>query len=105
VSQPIEVRIADAERRLRDALLDGGDTGVIRMGLAVLHTEQDRIAAERSEAAADAEREERARTDRAAAALAGAIGRRLRERLAAVAMPPAPAAARTVSRPNAPSSI
>jgi hypothetical protein len=88
-------RIAEAELRLRDALLAGSATAELHADLAALRTEHERAFANEAEAAAKAHSEEwrayRARVAEAAAGHVAAAGR-LASRGTALALPSPPIA-------------
>jgi cell division septum initiation protein DivIVA len=85
-------RIADAERRLHAALLNGSPTRTLHAELAELRAAAARITAEaaaaEAEARAKAARAHEARVVEAAARYADDIARKLEGRLAALVPPP-----------------
>src|SRR3712207_4259410 len=84
----IAVRLADAEQRLRDALLAGARTADLHAEIASLKAEAARIAAQdaaaKAEAEAQAARAHAIRVTEAADRYATEIARRLESRLAAL---------------------
>lgn len=87
----IAARIAEAEARLRAALLGGADTGSIRAEIGRLKAEHERAEAARNKAVVEAEAERdrlvQEHVEATAAAYAAEAVRRLHERLAALTPP------------------
>jgi hypothetical protein len=94
IVQALEIasRQASASARLRAALVDGGDTSAIRRELADLQARSRALAA--AQAQADAEEDELvgSRIAAAGAALHADARRRIQAMMAALEIPPSPAA-------------
>jgi hypothetical protein len=88
----LAARQASASRRLREALIDGGDTASIRREIADLGQQVTKLAAQQAAAGNAADARALEQIEAAAAAYAADVALRLRVRLDALLPPSAPAA-------------